>query len=530
MSAFMWVLVVTLGIVVPVAVYDLLQKKHAILRNFPIIGHFRYLLEAVGPELRQYIVTSNNEERPFSRDQRRWVYASAKKQNNYFGFGTDEKIELEPNFIVIKHSAFGPNEEHVTNGPPVAERRKYSFPVADQRAYALPCAKILGGPRGRAKAFRPASIVNISGMSFGSLSGAAVEAMNRGAGLAGCLQNTGEGGVSPYHRHGGDLIWQIGTGYFGCCSEAGVFSRDRFLETALANPIKAIEIKMSQGAKPGLGGMLPAAKVSAEIARIRGVPEGKDVMSPSHHSAFKNVDELLDFVEDLADGTGLPIGIKSAVGEDGFWRDLARAMASGERGVDFIAIDGGEGGTGAAPLVFSDHVALPFKLAFTRVYRIFAEEGVAERVVWVGAGKLGFPESALLAFSFGCDLIATAREAMLAVGCIQAQRCHSGHCPTGVATQTKWLMRGLDPTSKAVRLANYVVALRMELHWLSRACGVTHPGLVTGDHIEILDDHFSSKSMYEVFGYEPGWGLPGVEDQAQIREVMAGQARGHRSN
>ncbi|MGI9629060.1 MAG: glutamate synthase-related protein, partial [Longimicrobiales bacterium] len=364
MSPFLWVLVAVVGILIPVTIYDLVQKKHAILRNFPIIGHFRYLLEAVGPELRQYIVTNNNEERPFSRDQRRWVYASAKKQNNYFGFGTDENIELDPNFIIIKHSAFAPPQEPANNGPPVSERRSYSFPVADQRGYALPCAKVMGGPRGRAKAFRPTSIVNVSGMSYGSLSAAAVEAMNRGAGLAGCLQNTGEGGVSPYHQHGGDLIWQIGTGYFGCCSEAGVFSRERFLETVAANSsIKAVEIKMSQGAKPGLGGMLPAAKVSPEIARIRGVPEGKDVISPSHHSAFGNVDELLDFVEDLSEGSGLPIGIKSAVGQDGFWRDLARAMASGERGVDFIAIDGGEGGTGAAPLVFSDHVALPFKLA-----------------------------------------------------------------------------------------------------------------------------------------------------------------------
>ena len=525
MTPIAWILSIAGGGLVLVTIYDLVQKKHAILRNFPIIGHFRYILEAVGPELRQYIVTSNNEERPFSRDQRRWVYASAKKQNNYFGFGTDEKVELEPNFIIIKHSAFAPDESQ--DGRPPEQRRKYSFPVQDRRAYSLPCAKIMGGHRERAKAFRPASVVNVSGMSYGSLSAPAIEAINRGAELAGCLHNTGEGGISPYHQMGGDLVWQIGTGYFGCRADDGGFSRERFLDTVMQAQVRAVEIKMSQGAKPGLGGMLPAAKVTEEIAGIRGVPLGEDVISPAHHTAFGSVDELLDFVEDLGEATGLPIGIKSAVGEDRFWRTLAREMAKGNRGVDFITIDGGEGGTGAAPLVFSDHVALPFKLAFTRVYRIFAEEGVAENVVWIGSGKLGFPETALLAFSFGCDMIAVGREAMMAIGCIQAQRCHTGHCPTGVATQSKWLMRGLDPTSKAARLANYVVALRKELLWLSRACGVTHPGLVSSDHIEILDDHFGSKELAEVFGYQPGWGLPSQVDQAEVRALMAGQIPSH---
>lgn len=521
MSPVLWSLVVVIGLLLAVAVHDLVQKKHAILRNFPILGHFRYLLEAVGPELRQYIVTSNNEERPFSRDQRRWVYASAKKENNYFGFGTDEKVELEPNFVIIKHAAFPPKPPPGSHAS--EERRKYGFPVPDQRTYTLPCAKVMGGARGRAKAFRPASVVNVSGMSYGSLSAPAIEALNRGSALAGCLHNTGEGGVSEHHLHGGELIWQIGTGYFGCRTLDGEFSKERFLETVERTPVRAVEVKLSQGAKPGLGGLLPGVKVTPEIARIRGVEVGKDVISPSHHGAFSDVDELLDFVEDLAEATGLPVGIKSAVGDEGFWRDLARAMASGERGVDFIAIDGGEGGTGAAPLVFSDHVALPFKLAFTRVYRIFAREGVAERVVWIGAGKLGFPETGLLAFAFGCDLIAVGREAMMAVGCIQAQRCHTDHCPTGVATQNRWLMRGLDPTSKSARLANYVVALRKELLWLSRACGVTHPGLVTGRHIEILDDHFGSKGLYEIFGYEEGWGLPAPADRDAIEELMGGQ-------
>ncbi|MDH3733364.1 MAG: FMN-binding glutamate synthase family protein [Gemmatimonadota bacterium] len=529
MGAGGWTLTIVLGVLALTIAHDLLQKRHAILRNFPIIGHFRYWLEAIGPELRQYIVTSNNEERPFSRDQRRWVYASAKKENNYFAFGTDEAIELQPHYIIIKHSAFAPEPENGT--PRVKGEPKRDFhPLNAEKLkgdYPIPCAKVLGAKRGRARAFRPSSAVNVSAMSYGSLSAAAIEALNRGVALADALHNTGEGGISPYHRNGGDLIWQIGTGYFGCRGGDGGFSKTRFLETVDANRVKAIEIKLSQGAKPGLGGVLPAAKVTREIAGIRGVPVGQDVISPSHHQAFADVDEMLDFVEELADSTGLPVGIKSAVGEDRVWLDLARLMSRGDRGVDFITIDGGEGGTGAAPLVFSDHVALPFKIGFTRAFSIFAREGVADDLVWIGSGKLGFPESALLAFSFGCDMIAVAREAMMAVGCIQAQRCHTGHCPTGVATQSKWLMRGLDSTSKAARLANYIVTLRKELLWLSRACGERHPGLVTGDHIEIIDGVFGARSSWDVFGYEDGWGLPAREDQRSIREIMASYEAPH---
>lgn len=494
-------------LVLAVAAYDLLQRNHAILRNFPIVGHFRYLFELVGPELRQYIVTNDNEERPFSRDQRRWVYASSKKQNNYFGFGTDNDLELSPNYLIIKHSAFPIMEDMPGEG-------------TEGYLYRLPCAKILGGSRGREKAFRPASVVNISGMSYGSLSAAAIEALNCGAAICECLHNTGEGGVSPYHLKGGELVWQIGTGYFGCRNSQGGFDRDLFLETCARGPVRAIEIKLSQGAKPGLGGLLPASKVSREISEIRGVPCGKACYSPPGHTAFSDVDSMLDFVEDLATETGLPVGIKSAVGEISFWRELVHLMATTDRGVDFITIDGGEGGTGAAPLAFSDHVALPFKIALSRVYREFAQRELQQEVVFIGSGKLGFPETAMLGFSLGCDMVNVGREAMMAIGCIQAQRCHTGHCPTGVATQSAWLMRGLDPTHKAHRLANYVLTLRKELIYLSRACGVRHPALVVPDHFEILDDRYGSRNAQDVFGYEESWSLPGAGDQEMINEIM----------
>jgi glutamate synthase (ferredoxin) len=505
----LWILLGFFGLVMAVAIYDVVQRKHAILRNFPIIGHFRYWLETIGPELRQYIVTNNDEERPFSRDQRRWVYASSKKENNLFGFGTDNELELSPNYLIIKHSAYPLCDPHV--GEPGYDPD-----------YRIPCAKVLGAHRQRKRAFRPPSVVNISGMSYGSLSAAAVEALNRGAALAGCWQSTGEGGISPHHRHGGDLVWQIGTGYFGCREPDGRFSLERFKENVAKNKVVAIEIKLSQGAKPGAGGILPAAKITKEIVEIRGVPFGRDCVSPAAHSTFRDASGLLDFAETLSEASGgLPVGIKSAVGQLGFWRELARIMAKDKgRGLDFVTIDGGEGGTGAGPLVFTDHVAQPFKIGFSQVYRIFAEEGMHQKIVFNGSGKLGFPAQALFAFALGCDLVAVAREAMLAIGCIQAQRCHTGHCPTGVATNHWWLMRGLDPTFKAARCANYIVALRKELLQLARACGVPHPGLVTTEFLDIVDDRFRAKSVAEWFGYEPGWGLPAPEDIEAIREIM----------
>ena len=496
-------------LLVVLALYDVTQRQHAILRNFPIVGHFRYWLEAVGPELRQYIVTDNNEDRPFNRDQRRWVYASAKRENNYFGFGSDNDMELQPNYLIIKHDTFPLRSYHPGD------------PEFDPQ-FRIPCAKVLGSGRGRLRAFRPASVINVSGMSFGSLSGPAVEALNRGAEIAGCLQSTGEGGVSSHHLLGGDLVWQVGTGYFGCRESDGRFSMTKLKDTIARCPqIRAVEVKLSQGAKPGAGGLLPRSKITQEIADIRGVPTDRDCISPVSHSTFRNADEMLDFVELIASETGLPVGIKSAVGDSKFWEDLARLMVDGARGVDFITIDGGEGGTGAGPLVFTDHVALPFKVGFSRVQKIFTAQGVHQQVVFVGSGKLGFPEAAVFAFALGCDLINVGREAMMAIGCIQAQRCHTNHCPTGVATQHRWLVRGLDPTLKAGRLANYVVTLRKDVLALSRACGVPHPSLITADQLELLDDRFGAKTVAELFGYGRGFGLPSTMDCEEVRRLMS---------
>ena len=492
-----------------VAARDLTQKKRALSRNFPLIAHARYALEKVGPELRQYIVTSNDQERPFSRDQRTWVYASSKKENNYVGFGTDNDVEHTEGYVIVKHRTFAPT------APSTAVAHGHH-----DDDVPLPAAKVLGAPRGRTHAFRPASVVNVSAMSFGALSGKAIEAINRGVALAGAMHNTGEGGLSDHHRKGGDLIFQVGTAYFGCRDDQGRFDLARLKDLVQSAPVKAIEVKLSQGAKPGLGGLLPAAKITEEISRIRGIPLGQDCASPSRHAEFDDVDSMLDWVERIAQETGLPVGIKSAVGEMGFWEDLAEQMSGRTRGVDFITVDGGEGGTGAAPLVFADTVALPFRVGFSRVYSTFARAGLTNDVAFIGSGKLGLPDNALVAFALGADMVNVAREAMLSIGCIQSQKCHTDHCPTGVATQNPWLIRGLDPTLKSVRLANYLQTLRRDLLKVSEACGVPHPGLLDAEAVEILDGNRRGTPLREVYGYEPGWGSLGPDLAREITAIM----------
>jgi glutamate synthase domain-containing protein 2 len=495
-----------------VVTHDLRQRQHALLRNFPLVGHARYLLETIGPELRQHVVADNDAERPFSRDQRRWIYASSKLENNDFGFGTDNDIEHTEGYTIIKHRTFS----DVVPG---------STPHVGVDT-DVPGAKVLGGPRGRAQKFRPGSLVNVSAMSFGSLSGAAVEALNRGAAEVGCLQNTGEGGLSPYHRNGADLVFQIGTAYFGCRDTQGRFDLERLKDLVAGAPVRALEVKLSQGAKPGLGGLLPGRKVTPQIAEIRVIEPGVDCVSPSRHAEFDDVDSLLDWVELLAAETGLPVGIKSAVGDLTFWDDLVQQMGRGDRGVDFVTIDGGEGGTGAAPMIFMDSVALPFRTGFARVYSLFAEAELTDALTFIGAGKLGLPDNAVVALALGCDLINVGREAMLSIGCIQAQKCHTDRCPTGVATQDPWLAHGLDPTLKSARLANYVKTLRRDLLKVSEACGAAHPGLIDADDIEILFAQRQVAPLREVYGYQPGWGAVSGANRQAVIALMADGGHG----
>ena len=456
-----------IAIFVIVFIYDLFQKEHAIIRNFPIVGHFRYWIEKIGPELRQYIVANDKEEMPFNRSERSWIYATAKKEKSTFGFGTTEQL-YEVGYPIIKHSTFPyDNKEKNVNS-------------------LIPCKKIIGQSNNRINPYQPKSIINISAMSFGSLGENAIISLNQGALKANCYHNTGEGGVSSFHNKGADIVWQLGTGYFGTRNEDGSFSIEKFKNTIKNNSnIKMIEVKLSQGAKPGKGGILPKQKVTPEIAKIRGITEYTDCISPNSHSAFSTEDELIDFIELLAKESGLPIGIKSAIGRIDFWERLADRIKTRNQGPDFITIDGGEGGTGAAPLAFTDHVSLPFKIGFKRVYTVFKKYNLTEQITWIGSAKLGFPDRAIVAFSMGCDMISVARETMLSIGCIQAQKCHTGDCPTGVATQKKWLQRGLNIKDKSERCAQYIIGFRKELLQLTYASGYKHPSEFTGQDIEI---------------------------------------------
>ena len=476
------------GFLLLVFIHDMVQKKHAILRNFPVVGHLRYLLEKIGPELRQYWVANDKEEMPFTRAERSWVYATSKKQNNNFGFGSSE-LMYDTGYPILKHSAFPTRDKYDAHGNLLTS--------------SMPCAKLIGAAHNRKNSYRPESIVNISAMSFGSLGKNAVAALNLGAKEAHCYHNTGEGGISPYHKFGGDLVWQIGTGYFGARDAEGKFSMEVFKQAIENNPtVKMIEIKLSQGAKPGKGGILPKDKITEEISKIRGIPRDRDCISPNSHSEFTNVSELVEFIESLADISGLPVGIKSAVGESQFWEELATQMKATNQGPDFITIDGGEGGTGAAPLAFADHVSLPFKIGFKRVYTIFKNHDLINDITWIGSSKLGFPDRAVVAFAMGCDLINIARESMLSIGCIQAQQCHTGHCPSGVATHNAWLIRGVDVPTKSKRAAQFLKGLRKEILQLTYACGYTHPCQFTGQDIEISSGVNLFDPLEKIIGYE----------------------------
>ncbi|MDN6279577.1 MAG: FMN-binding glutamate synthase family protein [Psychroflexus sp.] len=478
-----------IAIIVIVAIRDVFfNKKHIITRNFPVVGHFRYLLESIGPELRQYIVANNREELPFDRIQRGWIYTSAKNINNYEGFGSDRDINAT-NYIFINNAMtpFRLPENHPNQKDP----------------YFLPCAKVMGLARKRRYPYRPASAINVSAMSFGSLSGRAISALNKGVKLSNAYHNTGEGGVSSYHKNGGDLIMQIGTGYFGIRDDNGNFSMEKLVKLVEETPtIRAIEVKLSQGAKPGKGGVLPASKITKEISEIRDVPMGEDVISPPYHTAFQDISTMIDFIEDIAEQTGLPVGVKAAIGKTDEWVLLAEEMKETGKGPDFITIDGGEGGTGAAPPSFADHVSLPWTQAFKNIYGIFSKLELTDDIVFIGSGKLGFSSSAVMAFSMGVDCINVAREAMMSIGCIQAQSCHNNTCPTGIATQNKWLEKGIDVDEKSTRTLFYFKNFRKELIEITHSCGYEHPCQFTMDDVNInLSDQDFTKTLADAYKY-----------------------------
>ncbi|MEP1488432.1 MAG: FMN-binding glutamate synthase family protein [Algibacter sp.] len=488
LSSITWWVWVLIALVL-VAIRDIFfNKRHTISHNFPIVGHLRYWLESIGPEMRQYFVANNREELPFNRIERGWIYASAKKENNYEGFGTDRDIYQHQHIFI--------------NNAMMPYQVSKDHPHAIDKTF-LPCAKVMGAHHKRKKPFRPASIINVSAMSFGSLSAKAVESLNKGVKIADAYHNTGEGGLSPHHSHGGDVVFHFGTGYFGVRAEDGGFSMEKMINLVENNPfIRAIEVKLSQGAKPGKGGVLPGSKITPEIAKIRGVEVGKDVLSPPNHKAFSNVPEMVEFIEKIAEATGLPVGIKAAIGKLEQWEELADIMVKTGKGPDFITIDGGEGGTGAAPPSFADHVSLPWIYGFSDLYKLFQSKGLSEHTVFIGSGKLGFPAKAAMAFAMGVDCINVAREAMMSIGCIQAQVCHTNRCPAGIATQKKWTQNGINIPLKSERLAQYFKTFKKELIEITHAAGYEHPCEFKMSDIKInVDDQNLSKNLNGTYMY-----------------------------
>ena len=465
-SGGVW-LAVLFGALVAFGVYDLLQKKHAILRNYPVIGNLRFALEHIRPEIRQYFVEGDTDAAPFSRAQRSLVYQRAKGDSDYRPFGSQVDVS-EDGYEWINHSMTPTRiESHdfrITIGAPRPGRETRP---GDCRVPYL------------------ASIFNISAMSFGALSGNAIEALNAGARRGNFAHDTGEGSISSHHRkHGGDLIWEIGSGYFGCRNDDGSFNAERFTKNASDAQVKMIEIKLSQGAKPGQGGVLPGAKVTAEIAAARGIPVGKTCVSPASHSAFSSPVELLQFIERLRElSGGKPTGFKFCLGHPWEWFGIVKAMMETDITPDFIVVDGSEGGTGAAPVEFIDHVGVPLQEALLLVHNTLMGVDLRDRIKIGCAGKVISAFDLARMMALGADWCNSARGFMFSLGCIQAQTCHTGNCPTGVSTQDPVREKALVVPGKAERVYQFHEKTLLALKYLIQAAGLEHPGDITPQHI-----------------------------------------------
>lgn len=443
----LWVAVLV-GFIYMVGIYNALQGSHAILKNFPVLGYFRYFFESISPEIQQYFIEKNTDGKPFSRNHRALVYRRAKNVNDTHPFGT--QLELNnSDYEGLRHSIYA---------------RK---PIED-----LPRVTI-----GGKNCLQPyeASLLNVSAMSFGSLSKNAIRALNAGAKKGHFYHNTGEGSISPYHlENGGDLVWQIGTGYFGCRTEEGNFNAEKFKENAHRPEVKMIEIKLSQGAKPGHGGVLPGEKNTPEIAKIRGVKPFETVLSPPSHSHFSNAKGLLDFIVELRELSGFkPVGFKLCIGRAEEFVELCKTMKETGIKPDFITVDGAEGGTGAAPLEFSDSVGLPLKPALIFVHKVLNKMDLRKDIKIIASGKIISAENIIKMRALGADICNSARGFMFSVGCIQALRCNTNACPTGVATQDEMLQKGLNVVDKAERAYQFHHNTLHATMELLAACGLS---------------------------------------------------------
>ena len=500
-----WWGVAGFGALAALGTADLLQRKSTLRRNYPLLAHFRYGLETIGPEMRQYFIQSDTAEVPFSREQRALVYQRAKHVNDVRPFGTLQDV-------------YGLDYEWINHSLAPTAIPDHDFRI------------VIGA--GRARPYS-ASVFNISAMSFGALSAAAIHALNAGAKRGGFYHDTGEGSISPYHREGGgDLVWELGSGYFGCRNDDGSFSEERFAAQAVDPQVKMIEVKLSQGAKPGHGGMLPAAKLSAEIAATRGVPMGQDCVSPAAHSAFSTPLGLLQFVARLRKlSDGKPVGFKLAIGHPWEWFGIAKAMqeqaeANPELLPDFIVVDGAEGGSGAAPAEFVDHVGVPMHEGLMLVHNTLVGLGLRDRIKIGAAGKIVSAFDIARALAMGADWCNAARGYMFALGCIQSLSCHTNRCPTGIATQDPARWKQLDVADKSVRVATFHANTLRALRDLLCAAGLQHPDQLGPEHILRRVSPVEVRSLSALYRYlQPGELLGGrLPEHAVFREFWQ-QAR-----
>ncbi len=458
-------------------IVDVTQKKDAILRNYPVLGHLRYVFSTLGEFFRQYFFAMDREEMPFNRAERGWVDRASERHDNTVAFGSTNSLSVPGTPIFV-------------NCP---------FPTLESDASAT--EPLLYGPYCK-EPFLSRSIFNISGMSYGAISRPATLALSNGARMAGCWLNTGEGALSPYHLEGrADIVFQIGTAKYGVRTEDGQLDEDKLRAVAAHETVKMFEVKLSQGAKPGKGGILPGEKVTPEIAAIRGIPEGADSISPNRHPEIDSVEDLLDFIDRVRTITGKPVGFKTVVGAYGWLERLCDAIhARGiESAPDFITIDGGDGGTGAAPMPLMDNVGLPLRESLPLVADILRKAGLKERVRLVCSGKLVTPANVAWALCAGADSVVSARGFMFALGCIQALKCNKNTCPTGVTTHDKRLQAGLDPRDKAVRVANYCKELVHEVETIAHSCGVHEPRRLRRHHVRIVQDDGRSIPLDELY-------------------------------
>ena len=477
--AQLFVFLVGLGILVIAVVYvlDRVQKKHAIRRNFPVIGRFRYLFEHLGEFFRQYFFALDREEMPFNRAERSWVYRAAKGENNIVAFGSTR--DLRPVGTVIFVNC--------------------AFPTLKKDA--VDTTEVTLGPSADTP-YTTQSVFHISGMSYGAISKPAVLALSNGASQAGIWMNTGEGGLAPQHLEGGaDLVFQIGTANYGVRDAAGNLSDERLAAVAAHDQVRMFEIKLSQGAKPGKGGILPAKKVTEEIANIRLIAPGKDSISPNRHREVNSEVDLLDFIDRVRRVTGKPTGFKAVVGNYDWMETLCNEIKT--RGVesapDFITVDSADGGTGAAPMSLIDYMGLPIKESLPGVVDLLNRHGLKDRIKVIASGKLITPAEVAWAICVGADFVVCARGFMFALGCIQALRCHKNTCPTGVTTHDPSLQRGLDPTDKAGRVSEYAQGIRKEVGVIAHSCGVTEPRELQRAHCRVVQEDGGSIALDQLF-------------------------------